>query len=168
MGKRGKNAVTDFHLMKTIYGHGKKGWSNLSWMPYDPCFTIITFYALGIKEKCSQDISIYTGRQVLERDSNWNGVQNTNLHLAYLRNSAEIKSLPSTLIGSWRPYDCDVTHTWVNGTVPIAVAAVFGGFLTFIWFCYLIYATITSNNDGDRRKIAMPFMTNYVGNCTVS
>ena len=110
----------------------------------------------------------YTGRQVLERDSNWNGVQNTNLHLAYLRNSAEIKSMPSRLIGSWRPYDCDVTHTWVNGTVPIAVAAVFGGFLTFIWFCYLIYATITSSNDGDRRKIAMPFMTNYVCNCTVS
>ena len=57
----------------------------------------------------------YTGRQVLERASNWNGVQNTNLHLAYLRNSAEIKSMPSRLIGPWRPYDCDVTHTCEMG-----------------------------------------------------
>ena len=39
----------------------------------------------------------YTGRQVLERDSNWNGVQNTNLHLAYLRNSAEITWTPDIL-----------------------------------------------------------------------
>ena len=110
----------------------------------------------------------YTGRQVLERDSNWNGVQNTNLHLAYLRNSAEIKSMPSRLIGPWRPYDCDVTHTWGNGTVPIAVATVFGRFLTFIWFCYSIFTTITSNIDGDQRKIIIPFMTNHDCNCTVS
>ena len=97
---------------------------------------------------------MYTGRQVLERDSNWNGVQNTNLHLAYLRNLAEIKSKPSRLIGPWRPYDCDVTYTWGNGTVPIAVATVLGGFLTFIWFCYLIFATITSNNDGIRGRLS--------------
>ena len=49
--KMGKNAVTDFHLIKTIYGHGRKGWSNLNWMSYDPCLTIITLCALDIKEK---------------------------------------------------------------------------------------------------------------------
>ena len=62
------------------------------------------------------------------------------------------------------------SHTWGNGTVPIAVATVLGGFLTFIWFCYLIFATITSNNDGDQRKIVIPcipFMTNHDCNCTV-
>ena len=58
VGKRGKNAVTDFHLIKNIYGHGQKGWSNLNWMSYFPCFTIITFYALGIKDKWAQDICI--------------------------------------------------------------------------------------------------------------
>ena len=62
--------------------------------------------------------------------------------------------LPSRLIGPWRPYDCNVIHTWGNGTVPIAVTTVFVGFLTFIWFCYLIYATITSNKDGIRGRLS--------------
>ena len=118
---------------------------------------ILSDIETGHRTLCLHNMNIensYTGRQVLERDSNWNGVHNTDLH--------------SRLIGPWRPYDCEVTHTWGNWTVLIAVAAVFGRFLTFIWFCYLIYATITSNNDGDRRKIAIPFMTNYACNCIVS
>ena len=108
-------------------------------------------------------------------DRHWNTTaietasrQNTNLHLGCLRNPAEIKWMPSRLIRPWRPYDCDITHTWGNGTVPITVATTFGGFLTFIWFCYLVYATLTSNNDGDRRKIAIPFMTNHVCTCIMS
>ena len=47
-------------------------------------------------------------------------------------------------------------HTWGNWTVPIVVAAVFGGFLTFISFCYLIYATI-SIMTGTRR--GLPYLS---------
>ena len=76
--------------------------------------------------------------------------------------------MPERLIDPWRPYDCDVTDTWGNGTVPITVASVFGRFLTFIWLRYLVFATIGSNNDRDRGKSAIPFMTHHVCNCTVS
>ena len=39
----------------------------------------------------------HDGRRVLERDSNWNSVQNSNLHLRNLRNPAKIKSIASRL-----------------------------------------------------------------------
>ena len=125
-----------------------------------PCFFQVSWQ--------KDSVTPYTRQQVLERDSNWNSVQSTNLHLCNLLNQAENKSMPSRLIDPWRPYGCDVKHMWGNGTVPIAVAPVFGGVLTFIWFCYMIDATITSNDDGDRRNIAIPFMTNHDCNCAVS
>ena len=50
--------------------------------------------------------------------------------------------MASGLVNTWRPYGCDVTCTWGKRTVPIAVAFVFGGFLTFIWFYNSIYATV--------------------------
>ena len=41
-------------------------------------------------------------------------------------------------------------------------------FLLLLRFCYLTYATITSNNGGDWRKIATPFVENHDCNSTVS
>ena len=35
---------------------------------------------------------MYTARRVLERDRNWNSVQNTNLHLRNVRNPAKGKN----------------------------------------------------------------------------
>ena len=159
---------TPIPLLKTRQQNGPK--LEILKTAINTCLIIIilSLWLIWKKKKIRHNKN-YTGRQVLERNSNWNGVQNTNLHLAYLRNLAEIKSMPSRLIRAvtslrlWRH-----THTWGNGTVPIAVATVFGGFLTFIWSCYLIYATMTSNNDGDQRKIVIPFMTNHDCNCTVS
>ena len=39
-------------------------------------------------------LGIYTGRQVLERDSNWNSVQNTNFHLRICQIRQKLSQCP--------------------------------------------------------------------------